>query len=163
MCCGPPVLGARQKKEEQGLKLTHLPILHQTSFQLMTQTLVQTGWNAELPNHCSTWNNPTLLEFQIQYPGTQPCHSQESCKAPGQGWSSSFPDTGNNKLNYCGLQQKSPAGQSALESHPVWSDPASVPSLCWAVLDFLAKLFSMRPRKRAWQRCDISIGSINLL
>lgn len=32
-----------------------------------------------------------------------------------------------------------------------------------AVLNFLAKLFSMRPRKRAWQCCDISIGSINLL
>lgn len=121
-----------QKKEEQELKLTILPILlHQTCFQLMKQILVQTGWCAELPNHCSTWSKGAFIPQRWNSTSsilvTSTATPREAAKPPGQSWSSSFPDTGNNKLNYFGLQQKSPAGPSALESDPVWSDPVSVP------------------------------------
>lgn len=127
VCCGPPVLGARAKEGEQELKLILLPILlHQTRFQLITQILVQTGWSAELPDHCSTWDNETFIpqcwNSRSSILVTSSATASKAAKPPGQGWSSSFPDTGNNKLNYFGLQQKSPAGPSALES-----DPASVP------------------------------------
>lgn len=84
VCSGPPVLGGRQKKEEQELKLTLQPILlHQTRFQLTTQNPVHSGWSAELPHHCSTWNNPTVLEFRssVLVPSTGTARKLQSPRA----------------------------------------------------------------------------------
>lgn len=95
MCSGPPVLGARQKKEEQELKLTLLPIhLHQTGFQLMTQTPVHSSWSAELPHHCSTWNNPTVLEFRssILVPSTGT--ARKAAKPQGRAGAAAFQTQG---------------------------------------------------------------------
>lgn len=87
-----------QKEEEQELKLTLLPTLHQTHFQLITQILVQTGWRAELPDHCSICDNETFIPQRWNSRSsilvTSSATASKAAKPPGQAGAAAFQTQG---------------------------------------------------------------------